>query len=83
MEDLELILKEFGAKNRLEITLDENGSCTLEFTDGRLIFGICGQLSSRTKKHDFASRATWALSPVAKGADCGVLRARCPRLHVP
>jgi len=37
MEDLQSTLKEFGAKNGLEIAFDENGSCTLELADGRVL----------------------------------------------
>ena len=37
MEDLESALKELGAKNGLEIVLDEDGACTLELADGRVL----------------------------------------------
>lgn len=35
--DIGSILKEFGAKNGLEIELDENGACSLELSDGRVL----------------------------------------------
>lgn len=35
MEDIRLALKEIGARNGLEIALDENGACTLELDEGR------------------------------------------------
>ena len=31
------ILKELGSRNGLEIELDENGACTLELDDGRIV----------------------------------------------
>ena len=37
MEELDKALKEIGAKNGLEMALDENGACTLELSDGRLM----------------------------------------------
>ena len=37
MEDIRLTLKEIGARNGLEIELDENGACTLELDDGRVV----------------------------------------------
>ena len=37
MEDIRSILKEVGARNGLEIALDENGACTLELEDGRVM----------------------------------------------
>lgn len=37
MKDVKLVLKEIGAKNRLEMSLDENGACTLELADGRVM----------------------------------------------
>jgi len=33
MKELEAVLKEIGAKNGLEIALDEDGSCPLELAD--------------------------------------------------
>jgi len=36
-QELEATLKEIGAKNGLEIALDENGSCPLELADGRML----------------------------------------------
>ena len=35
--DSDSILKELGAKNGLEIELDENGACSLELSDGRVL----------------------------------------------
>ena len=35
MDNLNLALKELGAKIGFEIALDENGACTLELADGR------------------------------------------------
>jgi len=37
MEDIRSALKELGARNGLEIELDENGACTLELDDGRIV----------------------------------------------
>jgi len=37
MKELEAVLKEIGAKNGLEIALDEDGSCPLELADGRML----------------------------------------------
>ena len=37
MEELGSTLKELGAKNGLDMTLDENGACTLELADGRVM----------------------------------------------
>ena len=37
MENIRLTLKEIGARNGLEIALDENGACTLELDDGRVV----------------------------------------------
>lgn len=37
MKEIEETLKEIGARNGLEITLDENRSCTLELSDGRVM----------------------------------------------
>ena len=37
MENTQLMLEELGAKTGLEIVLDENGSCTLELSDGRVM----------------------------------------------
>ena len=37
MEELKQILKGIGDKNGLGISLDENGACTLELSDGRVL----------------------------------------------
>ncbi len=37
MKEIEATLKEIGSKSGLDIALDENGSCTLELADGRVI----------------------------------------------
>jgi len=37
MKEVELTLKEIGAKHGLEIVLDENRACTLELADGRVM----------------------------------------------
>ncbi len=37
MEELRQMLKDIGDKNGLEISLDENGSCSLELSDGRVL----------------------------------------------
>lgn len=37
MKEIETTLKEIGSKSGLDIALDENGSCTLELADGRVI----------------------------------------------
>jgi hypothetical protein len=35
--EIDSILKEIGARNGLEIALDENRACTLELSDGRAV----------------------------------------------
>ena len=37
MKEIEETLKEIGARNGLEIAFDENRSCTLELSDGRVM----------------------------------------------
>ena len=37
MKEVKSVLKELGAKNGLEMDLDENGACTLELADGRVM----------------------------------------------
>ena len=37
MKEIEATLKEIGSKSGLDIALDENGSCTLELADGRVV----------------------------------------------
>lgn len=37
MQEIESILKEIGRRNELEIEFDENGACTLELDDGRVM----------------------------------------------
>ena len=37
MLEIESTLKDIGAKSGLEIALDENGACTLELADGRVL----------------------------------------------
>ena len=37
MLEIESTLKDIGAKNGLDIALDENGACTLELADGRVL----------------------------------------------
>lgn len=37
MLDIKQVLKEIGAKNGLEMSLDENGACSLELADGRIM----------------------------------------------
>ena len=37
MEELNVTLKNIGAKNGLEIALDEDGACALELADGRVM----------------------------------------------
>ena len=37
MEEIRQILEGIGDKNGLEISLDENGSCALELSDGRVL----------------------------------------------
>ncbi|MBQ2632055.1 MAG: type III secretion system chaperone [Kiritimatiellae bacterium] len=37
MEEVGLILKKLGESNGLEMSLDENGACTLELSDGRVM----------------------------------------------
>ena len=37
MKEIEATLKEIGSKSGLDIALDENGACTLELSDGRVM----------------------------------------------
>lgn len=37
MLDIKQVLKGIGAKNGLEMSLDENGACSLELADGRVM----------------------------------------------
>ena len=37
MKEVKSVLKELGAKNGLEMNLDENGACTLELADDRVM----------------------------------------------
>ena len=37
MKEVKSVLKELGAKNGLEMDLDENGACALELADGRVM----------------------------------------------
>ena len=37
MKEIELVLKEIGGKHGLEMNLDENGACTLDLADGRIM----------------------------------------------
>ena len=37
MIEVKQVLKEIGAKNGLDMDLDENGACTLELADGRVM----------------------------------------------
>ena len=37
MKEIKLVLKEIGGKHGLEMNLDENGACTLELADGRVM----------------------------------------------
>ncbi len=37
MKEIEATLKEIGSKSGLDIALDENGACTLELADGRVV----------------------------------------------
>ena len=53
MEDIRLTLKEIGARNGLEIALDENGACTLELDDGRVVLLARGDLV------ELGKRDTW------------------------
>ena len=52
MEELKQILKGIGDKNGLEISLDENGACTLELSDGRVLLI---QERARLGELDFAA----------------------------
>ena len=52
MEELRQILKGIGDKNGLEISLDENGACTLELSDGRVLLI---QERARLGELDFAA----------------------------
>jgi hypothetical protein len=37
MKEIKLVLKEIGGKHGLEMNLDENGACTLDLADGRIM----------------------------------------------
>ena len=37
MKEIELVLKKIGGKHGLEMNLDENGACTLDLADGRIM----------------------------------------------
>ena len=37
MKEVKSVLKELGVKNGLEMDLDENGACTFELADGRVM----------------------------------------------
>ena len=37
MKEIKLALKEIGGKHGLEMNLDENGACTLDLADGRIM----------------------------------------------
>ena len=37
MKEIKLVLKEIGEKHGLEMSLDDNGACALEFADGRVM----------------------------------------------
>ena len=37
MEEVGLILRKLGERNGLEMSMDENGACTLELSDGRVM----------------------------------------------
>ena len=61
MSEIESALKEIGKKNGLEIALDENGACTLELDDGRVML-----LQERPALDELDFVAT--LGPVPDGA---------------
>ena len=65
MREIESILKEIGAKNGLEIALDENGACTLELADGRVML-----LQERANLNELDFVAT--LGPVPEEARADV-----------
>ena len=65
MREIESILKEIGAKNGLKIALDENGACTLELADGRVML-----LQERANLNELDFVAT--LGPVPEEARADV-----------
>ena len=65
MQEIESILREIGAKNGLEIALDENGACTLELADGRVML-----LQERANLNELDFVAT--LGPVPEEARADV-----------
>ena len=65
MTEIENALKEIGAKNGLEIALDENGACTLELADGRVML-----LQERANLNELDFVAT--LGPVPEEARADV-----------
>jgi len=58
------MLKEVGAKNGLEIAFDENGACTLELADGRVML-----LQERANLDELDFVATLGTVPEAARAD--------------
>lgn len=64
MQEIESILKEIGAKNGLEIALDENGTCTLELSDGRVML-----LQERADLNELDFVATLGTVPEGARAD--------------
>ena len=65
MQGIESILKEIGARNGLEIALDENGACMLELADGRVML-----LQERANLNELDFVAT--LGPVPEEARADV-----------
>ena len=65
MTEIENALKEIGAKNGLEIALDENGACALELADGRVML-----LQERANLNELDFVAT--LGPVPEKARADV-----------
>lgn len=65
MREIESILREIGAKNGLEIALDENGACTLDLADGRVML-----LQERANLNELDFVAT--LGPVPEEARADV-----------
>jgi len=64
VQEIESILKEIGAKNGLEIALDENGACTLELADGRVML-----LQERANLNELDFVATLGTVPEEARAD--------------
>ncbi len=72
MDELKSTLKEIGAKNGLEIELDEDGACTLELADGRVML-----LQERADLDELDFVATLGSVPEKKRAAVPAAKTHC------